>query len=64
MILTQVMLSVQLPFAVVPLVQFTASRVKMGQMATPVWLVAFAVLIAVSLIALNMKLLWDAIIGG
>ena len=64
LILTQVMLSLQLPFAVVPLVQFTASRAKMGQMATPVWLVAFAVLIAAVIIALNMKLLWDAIIGG
>ena len=30
LILTQVILSVQLPFAVVPLVQFTASRAKMG----------------------------------
>ena len=64
LILTQVILSVQLPFAVVPLVQFTASRSKMGQMATPGWLVAFAVLIAASLIVLNIKLIWDAIAGG
>ena len=64
LILTQVILSVQLPFAVVPLVQFTASRTKMGQMATPGWLVAFAVLIAASLIVLNIKLIWDAIAGG
>jgi manganese transport protein len=64
LILTQVVLSVQLPFAVVPLVQFTASRAKMGAMTTPPWLVAVAVLIAASLIALNIKLLWDIIAGG
>ena len=64
LILTQVILSVQLPFAVVPLVQFTASRAKMGQMVTPLWLVAFSLLIAVSLIALNIKLLSDVISGA
>ena len=35
LILTQVILSVQLPFAVVPLVQFTADRAKMGRWLTP-----------------------------
>jgi len=48
----------------VPLVQFTASRAKMGQMTTPLWLVAFSLLIAASLIALNIKLLSDVISGG
>lgn len=63
LILTQVMLSVQLPFAVVPLVQFTASRAKMGALRAPTWLVAFAIAIAATLIALNIKLLWDQIAG-
>jgi manganese transport protein len=63
LILTQVMLSVQLPFAVVPLVQFTASRAKMGALKAPTWLVAFAIAIAATLIALNIKLLWDQMAG-
>ncbi len=63
LILTQVMLSVQLPFAVVPLVQFTASRAKMGALKAPTWLVAFAIAIAATLIALNIKLLWDQAAG-
>jgi len=63
LILTQVMLSVQLPFAVVPLVQFTASRAKMGALKAPTWLVTFAIAIAATLIALNIKLLWDQAAG-
>lgn len=59
LILTQVILSLQLSFAVVPLVMFTANRAKMGALAAPRWLVALAILIAVVIIALNLKLLWD-----
>ena len=59
LILSQVILSLQLPFAVVPLVQFTASRAKMGALRAPPWLIAAAAVIAVSIIALNVKLLWD-----
>lgn len=64
LILSQVILSLQLPFAVVPLVQFTASRAKMGALRAPPWLIAFAAVIAVSIIALNVKLLWDQLAGG
>ena len=63
LILTQVVLSMQLPFAVVPLVQFTADRAKMGALRAPTWLIVFAAAIAASLIALNIKLLWDQIAG-
>ena len=59
LILTQVVLSMQLSFAVVPLVMFTADRRKMGALVAPRWLVAFASLIALVIIALNLKLLWD-----
>jgi manganese transport protein len=59
LILTQVVLSLQLPFAVVPLVMFTANRRKMGALAAPLWLVIFAILIALVIIALNLKLLLD-----
>lgn len=63
LILSQVILSLQLPFAVVPLVQFTADRAKMGPLRAPVWLIIFASLIAVSIIALNGKLIFDELIG-
>ncbi len=59
LILTQVVLSLQLSFAVVPLVLFTTSRRRMGKMVAPLWLGAVAWLIAVVIVALNLKLLWD-----
>ncbi|WP_257165646.1 Nramp family divalent metal transporter [Bradyrhizobium sp. SRS-191] len=63
LILSQVVLSLQLPFAVVPLVLITASRAKMGQFVAPRWLTALAGLIAVVIIALNAKLVWDLATG-
>ena len=57
------MLSLQLPFAVVPLVQFTADRAKMGALVSPKWLTAFAGLIALVIIALNAKLIWDQVVA-
>jgi manganese transport protein len=56
LILSQVVLSLQLPFAVVPLVLFTASRAKMGPYVAPRWLTALAALTAVAIIVLNVKL--------
>ncbi len=56
---SQVVLSLQLPFAVVPLVMFTRDRRKLGDFTAPVWLSGIAALIAVILIVLNMKMLWD-----
>jgi len=63
LILSQVILSLQLPFAVVPLVQFTADRAKMGPLRAPPWLIVVAGAIAAVIIALNAKLLWDQIAG-
>jgi manganese transport protein len=59
LILSQVILSLQLSFAVVPLVMFTADRRKMGELIAPRWLSAVAVLIAAIIIVLNVKLLVD-----
>jgi len=59
LILSQVVLSLQLPFAIVPLVMFTADKSKMGALLAPRWVTALAVLIAVTVITLNAKLLWD-----
>jgi manganese transport protein len=63
LILSQVILSVQLPFAVIPLVQFTADRAKMGALRAPAWLIVSAVIIAASLVVLNIKLLADQVAG-
>ena len=57
LILSQVVLSFQLPFAIVPLVMFTASRAKMGDLVAPRWLTAVCALIAVTIIVLNVNLL-------
>jgi len=59
LILSQVVLSLQLPFAVVPLVMFTADRAKMGALVAPRWMTLIAVVVAVTIITLNIKLLWD-----
>jgi manganese transport protein len=64
LILTQVVLSLQLSFAVVPLVMFTADRAKMGALAAPRWLVALAVVIAAIIVLLNVKLLIDFASGA
>lgn len=64
LVLSQVILSFQLPFAVVPLVMFTANRAKMGALTAPRWLSAISVVIAALIIALNVKLLYDLALGG
>jgi len=59
LVLSQVVLSAQLPFAVIPLVLFTANREKMGPLVIPRWLAVAAWTIATVIVALNLKLLWD-----
>ncbi len=64
LILSQVVLSMQLPFAVIPLVTFVSKREIMGGFAIPrsVGLLAWAV--ALLIVALNLKLLWDTFAGA
>jgi manganese transport protein len=57
LILSQVILSLQLSFAVVPLVQFTSDREKMGEFANGPWLRLGAWTVAVAIIVLNLWLL-------
>jgi manganese transport protein len=59
LILSQVILSLQLPFAIVPLVMFTADKRKMGELVAPRWMTALAAAVALTVITLNVKLLWD-----
>jgi manganese transport protein len=61
LIASQVVLSLQLPFAMVPLVLFTGDRRKMGSFASPVWLQTAAWLVAGAIIVLNAKLLVDLV---
>jgi len=63
LILSQVILGLQLPFAIVPLVMFTASKAKMGEMVAPRWLTTAATVVAAVIIVLNFKLLIDLAIG-
>ncbi len=63
LILSQVILSMQLPFAIVPLVMFTADRRKMGELVSPLWVTGLAVLVAALVIALNVKLVVDVTSG-
>jgi manganese transport protein len=64
LVLSQVILSLQLPFAVVPLVLFTRDRRKMGDLTAPLWLTGAAAFIAVLLIGLNLKMIWDVLSGA
>lgn len=63
LILSQVILALQLPFAIVPLVMFTRDRAKMGALAAPLWLTVVSAVIAAVIISLNMKMLYDLAIG-
>jgi manganese transport protein len=63
LVLSQVVLSLALPFAVVPLVWLTASRARMGGFKASAPMTALASVIALAIIALNGKLILDAISG-
>jgi manganese transport protein len=58
LIFSQVVLSLQLSFAVVPLVIFTGDRRKMGEFANPPWLKILAWLVAAVIAVLNVILLF------
>jgi manganese transport protein len=59
LILSQVVLSLQLPFAVVPLVKFTSTRSKMGAFVNGPSLIGLAWGTAAVIIGLNLRLLAD-----
>ncbi len=58
-IFSQVILNLQLPFAVIPLVYFTSDPRRMGEFANGIWLKIGAGACAVFILALNTWLLWD-----
>jgi manganese transport protein len=59
LVFSQVLLSLQLSFAVIPLVLFTSDRKKMGEFASPPWVKALAWLTAALIVLLNAKYLFD-----
>ena len=64
LLLSQVILSLQLPFAVFPLIMFTGDRAKMGKFVAPLWMRALAWPIAFFIAALNGWMLWQMATGG
>jgi manganese transport protein len=63
LILSQVILSLQLSFAVVPLVQFTSDQMKMGRFVNPRWLVGLAWSVTAVIFALNGDMLFETVRG-
>jgi len=63
LILSQVVLSLQLPFAVFPLVMFTGDRHKMGPFVNPLWVKVLAWTVAVIIAALNVWLLYQTFVS-
>ena len=63
LILSQVVLGLQLPFAIIPLVMITANRQKMGVLVSPRWLTALCAVIAAIIVALNAKVVADFLTG-
>ncbi len=63
LVLSQVLLSMQLPFAVIPLLRMVGDRKLMGELVSPRWLQALAWLIAAVIVVLNLKLLADTLSG-
>ena len=63
LVFSQVLLSMQLPFAVVPLVRFVSDRRKMGKFAISRPVAAAAWIVAGTIVILNVKLLYDTLLG-
>ncbi len=67
LILSQVILSLQLPFAVIPLLIFTGQKRKMGRFRPAWWVLTLAWLTASIIVVLNLKYLFDwatELLGG
>ena len=63
LILSQVILSLQLSFAIIPLIHFVSDKVKMGMHVIPVWVKILAWMTASIIAALNIKLVFDQLSG-
>ena len=64
LIFSQVILSMQLPFAVIPLMLFAGDRSRLGGLVAPRWQLVLGWASAALILALNVKLLADVALGG
>jgi manganese transport protein len=63
LVLSQVVLSLQLPFAIIPLIHAVADKKRMGEFSIAPWIQALAWIVAAIIVGLNVKLVADQI-GG
>ena len=63
LILSQVVLCLQLPFAVIPLMLFASDRTRLGTLIAPRWQLVLGWATTVVIVAMNLKLLWDVVAG-
>ena len=63
LILSQVILSMQLPFAVIPLIHFTSDRRRMGEFANKLWVLVLAWIAAAVIVVLNVWLMVQILTG-
>jgi len=59
LILSQVIINMQLPFAVIPLIRFTSDRGRMGEFANRTWVKSLAWITAAIIVGLNFWLVLD-----
>jgi manganese transport protein len=64
LILSQVILSLQLPFAVFPLVMFTSDKAKMGRFVSPLWMRTLAWAVSMVIAVLNAWMLYQLFAGA
>jgi manganese transport protein len=63
LIWSQIVLSMQLPFAIIPLLHFTSDRMKMGAFANRIWVLILGWIVAILIIALNGVLVYQEVAG-
>jgi len=61
LILSQIVLAMQLPFAIYPLVMFTSDKKRMGQFVNPAWLKWTGYAVATLISLFNIYLLWQTL---
>lgn len=61
LVVSQVVLSMQLPFAIFPLMMFTSSKKRMGEFASPLWVIIVGYVVCTLIAGLNIYLLSDVI---
>ena len=61
LLLSQVILCMQLPFAIIPLIHFTSDRGRMGSFANRFWVAALAWITSAIIVGLNLNLVIETV---